>query len=571
MVARAIALAMGVAGVAARFYALLQRGSLWQDEATLALNVLGRSYGALLAPLDWAQTAPPLYLWLVRATATMLGGREWTFRLWPFLAGAALLPLVWFLARRVAGAWVGAIAVSAAAGSQFAMHFAVEGKPYATDAVVAAALLCCAAVVLEAPARAVAWRWLAVAGLAGLAASASAMFVLAAIGTALLADRGLRADAAARRRLLVMGAIWIAWFGVLYVLVYRASAASAYLRDYWDVVMLHPTAPNLGSRMAWRLLELTWSPLRLTEPVVGLVAGVAAWLAGLAVVARRKPAYALLLGGPPLLTAIASVLGLYPFAGRLLLFAVPGVWIAEAAAVNWGVDRLRGIVAQIATWSGAARRAGSTPRGVVAWPAAACLLLAVLTWQDAWGFLRSPDLWPVDPTRELFDTVRERAARGHATVYVHARAAAPWVYATTDWRDPDLARLARYRAFSGAVDAPAFENLARERAVVPGDGEPLVLRAGDRVELIGLAAGIHHQHIGRPSPFVPSPGWAEEEARRLLAAADPEVWLVASHFFVGTRADELAPLLAAAREAGLEVVEELGGGDAVALRLRRSL
>ncbi|MDQ8155451.1 MAG: hypothetical protein P3B98_12400, partial [Gemmatimonadota bacterium] len=47
-----------VLGLVARTWALSQRGSLWLDEASLALNIMTRSFGELLQPLDWGQAAP---------------------------------------------------------------------------------------------------------------------------------------------------------------------------------------------------------------------------------------------------------------------------------------------------------------------------------------------------------------------------------------------------------------------------------------------------------------------------------------------------------------------------------
>ena len=549
-VAGAIALALIVVGAAARVYALVGRDSLWQDEATLALNVLGRPFLDLLTPLDWAQAAAPGYLWLARASAVAFGGSEWALRLVPLVGGLAVLPLAGWAARKIAGPWAGALAVALAACSQLAVRFSVEAKPYSSDAGVAAALLCLAIAVLDAPERARRWTWLALAGLVALTMSVPAVFVAAAIGLALVVDRAVRGDPGARRRFVAVALVWAGWFGLLYALVFR-QADSEYLRTYWSPVFLDPEAPNLLFRLQWVFLELTWHPFRMTYPLLGLLAGVAAWVLGLIVVARRRPAHLAILGGAPLLALAASALSRYPFSERLALFAVPGVWIAQAVALVWCLSRLGPF----------SRRLPATLL-----PTAACLTLAALGLQDAWGFLRAPAV--LDPPRGLIETVRERAASEGAPVYVHARGGASWMYVTTDWRVPDLDRLARYRALSSAVDAPGFENVARTRPVAPGEAEPLVLRDGGVVELIGLGAGKQHRKIGRPQPFEPSPGWAEEEARRLRAAASPAVWLFASHYFKGTRTDELAPLLAAARSAGLEVTEEIpGGDDALALKL----
>ena len=41
------------------------------DEAALARNVIGRSWRQLVEPLDFAQVAPPLFLWLQKASLAL--------------------------------------------------------------------------------------------------------------------------------------------------------------------------------------------------------------------------------------------------------------------------------------------------------------------------------------------------------------------------------------------------------------------------------------------------------------------------------------------------------------------
>jgi hypothetical protein len=53
-----------VTGAAWRIAAYAQHRSLWYDEAALALNIAGRGFVELVEPLDYLQTAPPLFLWI---------------------------------------------------------------------------------------------------------------------------------------------------------------------------------------------------------------------------------------------------------------------------------------------------------------------------------------------------------------------------------------------------------------------------------------------------------------------------------------------------------------------------
>ena len=163
--------------------------------------------------------------------------------------------------------------------------------------------------------------------------------------------------------------------------------------------------------------------------------------------------------------------------------------------------------------------------------------------------------------------MRVQAEAEATPVYVFARAVPAWVYATTDWDTPDRERFSRYLAAAGSTDAPAHENLSRQRPVRPGEGDTLVYRGARTTELIGLAPGVRYRIVGPTSLDRPSPEWDAVEARRIRAVANPSVWVVASHYFEGTPLDEFRPLAQALEREGLRVVEERRGGrDAIAVR-----
>src|SRR5205823_10849940 len=78
-------------GLALRLYHYLRDPSMWHDEAALVLNVLGKSFTGLLGPLFFAEAAPPLFLWVEKAVALLLGDGTFALRLVPFLASCAAL------------------------------------------------------------------------------------------------------------------------------------------------------------------------------------------------------------------------------------------------------------------------------------------------------------------------------------------------------------------------------------------------------------------------------------------------------------------------------------------------
>lgn len=544
-----------ILGFAARTWALSQRGSLWLDEAALALNVMTRGFGELLAPLDWGQAAPVGFLWLERAVAWHAESPETWLRLVPWLAGVSLPWLLWQLGRRTFGTGAGALAAVAGAGSLLALRYSTEAKPYASDAMVAAALMLMTLHVRESPHARRRWLALGAASVLGVACSLPAIFVVLTVAVVLLGDTASRTSRAARRVGLPSFAVTLAVLALLWFTSYRAGAASEALRAYWAPVMLDITADDRVVRVLRVFMELAWVPLRWTGSLVGIAVGTALWWSGLVLIARRRATDALLLGGPVLVAMAASAVDAYPLSDRLAFFAVPGVWVAQAAAVVGVRNALlskRSVVANA--------------RMAAVFVVVASLALAVWQFTDADRFLRAPGT--LEPTRALFAAVDDEA--GTTPIYVTARAAPAWLIATTrdEWRENP--RLQRWVALAGRANAPGYENADRARAVRPMEGDSLVVHSGARTELVGLAPGIAYRVAGAPSASAPSPGWAAEEARRLLAAARPTVWVVASHFFPGTSRDELRPLVEAAAAAGLRVLEERRAGDDVlALRLSR--
>ena len=128
-------------GLALRTYHYLRDPVVWHDEAALIVNVLALDFVELLGPLRHAEAAPPLFLWLERATALLLGDGTLALRLPPFLASIAALALIAWTAWREMGPAAAAWAVFLIACSDRLLWHACEAKPYALDVLCATVLL----------------------------------------------------------------------------------------------------------------------------------------------------------------------------------------------------------------------------------------------------------------------------------------------------------------------------------------------------------------------------------------------------------------------------------------------
>lgn len=328
-----------VVGIGGRLAHMLADRSLWLDEAMLALNIVARSFADLLHPLDYAQGAPLGFLMLEKVSVTLFGPSEAALRLVPFLAAVGAVPLFHFVARRCLPRREALIALAFFALSPALVYYAAEAKQYSVDVFVAVLLLLATLHADQEHGSGVAAALLALLGAAAIWLSHPAVFVLAGAGAYLIGRRlraGGRRDAV---RFAVVATVWL----VSFVLDVRVSlqdlAMNRFLLGYWDggfpPVPLSLAALSWYPRAGQNLLALGF-----LVPFAGeqssLVTTALCWTA-LAFACRwcvRHPWQALLLVGPLGVAFVAAALGRYPFAGRLLLFAVPSVFLVLAAGAG---------------------------------------------------------------------------------------------------------------------------------------------------------------------------------------------------------------------------------------------
>jgi hypothetical protein len=456
-------------------------------------------------------------------------------RLVPFAGGLLLLGLLLPLARRLLPPAEAALALWIAALSPALIYYSNEIKPYGLDALWSVVLALTALRVAEAPERTARWAWLLVMSLGAAAALSPAPFVLAGVTLGLLTVPEVRASQPARRWLPVIVLLSGALFLVIYVQVYRAAAVSSYMQRFWIPYFLSPSLPHLpfkiynalGSALQafftaegglWRM----WASCLLLVPI-GL---------GLGLLRRRGQTAALVLLVTPLLLAVAaSTIRRYPVSPRLLLFALPAAVLLLAAG--------SGVVAeQLGRW----RRLPWL--GLVG---GAVLALAAL---DAVRMLREPY------EREAIAAPIQRFLAEHqagATVYVFGRTVPAWVFYTTDWRAPDIARVETLGALVSS-EGRAFRHAPSRGNRVQDEGEDLRYPYRDWTELIGASTGMGPGDDGA-SQGTPDSGWAANEAARIRRAGGPEVWLLFSSYVPGV------PLLLDS------ALTALGGTQTVALQM----
>ena len=111
--------------------------SLWTDEAFLARNIISRDWSTLLVPpLSSLQSAPVLYVIVVKLLGSLFGYSEFSLRLFSFLAFIALLISEKEFTRKALNYdnYQTAFVVAATAGLPIFIWYSNEFKPYMGDA-----------------------------------------------------------------------------------------------------------------------------------------------------------------------------------------------------------------------------------------------------------------------------------------------------------------------------------------------------------------------------------------------------------------------------------------------------
>jgi len=322
---RSVGVAFVLIGLALRIGWYAADLCVWWDEAWLILNVLDKSFGELIGPLDNNQAAPPVFLWAVKACVVLFGDGTHALRLVPSLASCAALVLV----ATVGGgyprpaAWVAAILL---AGSSKMLAHGAEVKPYTFDVCVAAAL---AVWFCRSSDRPLTARLKAAVGLCPL------VVLLVYPGCFLAGGVWLGLAARARRRtdVLLLGLAGVATLAAFALVLAGPGAAqqTPVLRAYWhagfpDWSRPHAVPGWLLSNTAG-IFRYCLYPLGTALVPLAAIGFASLWRSG-----RRD--VAVFLAGPLALALVAGLLGKYPFSGsRLHLYAAPGLALLVAAGV----------------------------------------------------------------------------------------------------------------------------------------------------------------------------------------------------------------------------------------------
>ncbi|MCD6486112.1 MAG: glycosyltransferase family 39 protein, partial [Syntrophobacterales bacterium] len=131
-------------GISLAVYQFILNRSLWLDEASLALNIIGKDFLGLTKPLDYKQVAPIGFLFIERLSVLMLGKNEFALRIFPLISFLVSMPFFYLLAYKLAGNKIIALlSTSILSITLPLLRYSSEVKQYSSDVMFAVIILCC--------------------------------------------------------------------------------------------------------------------------------------------------------------------------------------------------------------------------------------------------------------------------------------------------------------------------------------------------------------------------------------------------------------------------------------------
>ena len=328
-------------GIVLRLRQYLLNSSLWADEASLAVNLVTRSFGELTQLLDYHQAAPIGFLFIEKLSIVILGNHDYVMRLFPLFAGVLAIYLIYRIARASLGT-IGLFAVMMFSISWWVVHYSSELKQYSSDIMVALLLVFLAGNCLKEKVGAKDFLALGSVGAIVIWISHPSVFIMVGIGLALVLEKFSRKEYAPWAWILGSGIGWLASFGLEYLVSLRHIVADEYLINYWQKNYV-PWPP--WSDKGWFVDTYYTFLLFAFHRADNMMALITLSLSTIGVLSLsiRDRKTALLVISPFVVIAIVSMLQRYPLQNRFMLFLVP-------FALLLMTEGLRGIYWLIAKW-----------------------------------------------------------------------------------------------------------------------------------------------------------------------------------------------------------------------------
>ncbi|MDR0536518.1 MAG: glycosyltransferase family 39 protein [Tannerellaceae bacterium] len=348
-------------GILKTLVQFLANRSLWVDEAALALNIIHRSIPELLHPLDYAQSAPPLFLLIEKLFSTLIPSSEYGLRLFPMLCFQASLLMFAALVRKARnGSAYTVVAVLLFAASHIFCRFSSELKPYMTDLFVLTSIFYLTVKDYNKPSAR--YYSLGLAGVIAIFLTNASPVILATSGLYLY--RKLIGKSIGKERLQQfrpLGAVFFVWSvaaALYYIYFVHAHPLKDWMIQYWQslngFLLLNPahadflpTIENVLVSMfspLFSLDALRWRTYQGADAILwsAIIVFGGLYIFGIIRIIKLRHIDMLILACLPVaLHLVLSVMQFYPVERRIILYTFPGMICVWTYAIQYLIEQTR--------------------------------------------------------------------------------------------------------------------------------------------------------------------------------------------------------------------------------------
>lgn len=292
--------------------------SFWVDEAMLAYSFSERTVWKLTeAPFAWLQSAPVLYLYLVKLLSLLFGNTEFVLRGFSVFSYAATLGLTWYVAKRLFHVRYALLCSAFLANMNFMLKYSNMFKQYMSECIWVLLVLLVYYLYKE---KKLSVRWVIPLYMIFLwGANPACFFIGGVLAWELLSGLWKRDRIAVRNSILTGAGVFVS-FAVYYFYWLWGVANSQEMQEYWAGAVF-PLIPRsiADVKEAQALLYDIFIVFREGRIfVTGLV--LAAFVFGMF---REKNRYVIVTALGFFLSLFASWLHMFPVADRMWCFSYP--------------------------------------------------------------------------------------------------------------------------------------------------------------------------------------------------------------------------------------------------------
>ncbi len=309
--------------------------TLWLDEAMLAVSINTESLGELLhAPLQWNQSAPVIYVIIVKLLTMLFGNSEFVFRLFSIICYVALIFVFYVLVKNTTKIKLPITVAAVMANLAMLLEYSNMFKPYILDCLAVMLVLLIYYLYKERSFNII-FTCIIIAVL--IWASNPVAFFAGGVAAYEFIMGIVKKDKKVIIGGLAIGISAVVSFACLYFVWLKPTIDATNLSDFWVDSKFPLIITSLEQlKKAYHLSEFALSGLNAMW-IVLVVLSIASLIIN--IVKKKNNPYVYVILIAVVITLVASALGFFPMSDRLFLFMDPicylmslyaSVWITEA-------------------------------------------------------------------------------------------------------------------------------------------------------------------------------------------------------------------------------------------------